>query len=157
MKGLESAKYLNRKSIIEVLHLNAFVNLFFFSNQVYVRKSLRDVKFKQLHPHQDDWYFVDYKRWDIKAQDKWQHFPGCYLFQKILSRYLNKYLSASLVMSMSILKEYEDSYREVWSARDILVDFLRILPGTYSNRKYKLLCLYDNEKITMDSFINIDI
>jgi hypothetical protein len=127
VKGLESAKYLNRKSTIEVLYLNAFVNLFLFSNQVFGRNPLRDVQFKQLHHHQDAWYFVDYKHWDIKAPDKWQHFPGCYIIQKILSRHLNKYLSASLVTIISILKEHEDAYREVWSGRDILVDFLGIL------------------------------
>jgi hypothetical protein len=127
VKGLESAKYLNRKGIIEALYLNAFVNLFFFSNQVYGLKSLREVKFKQLRPHQDDWHFVDYESRDIKTPDKWQHFSGCYISRKILSRHFNKYLSASLVMSISILKEYEDAYREVWSARDILVEFLGIL------------------------------
>jgi hypothetical protein len=100
---------------------------------------------------------VDYENWDIKAPDKWQHFSGCYLSQKIPSRHLNKYLSTSLVMSISILKEYEDTYREGWSPRDILVDFLSVFSGTLSNRKLKLLCLHDNEKITMNLFVNIDI
>lgn len=150
MKGLESAEYLNRKGTIEVLYLNAFVNLFFFSNQVYGRNSLRDGEFKQLHHHQDPWYFVDYEHRDIKAPDKWQNFSGCYISQKILSRYLNKYLLASLVTIISILKEHEDAYREGWSGRDILVDFLGVFSGTFRNRKYRLLCLYDNEKITMN-------
>ena len=127
MKGLESAKYSKRKGTIEVLYLNAFINLFFFSNQIYGWKSLRVVKFKQLHQHQDAWYFVDYENRDIKAPDKWQHFPACYISQKIPYRHLNKYLSVSLVTIISILKEHEDAYREVWSARDILVDFLGIL------------------------------
>lgn len=116
----------------------------------------RDGKFKQLHPLQNGWSFVDSEHWDIKAPDKWQHFTGCYLSQKSLSRHLNKYLSDCLVMGISILKEYEDAYRQGRSARDVFADFLGVLAGTYSNRKYKLLYLYDNEKITLNIVLNVD-
>lgn len=131
--------------------------LFICSNQVYGWNYPRDGKFKQIHPQSDPWFYVDYENWDIKAPDKWQHFTGCYLSQKFFSRHLNKYLSASLVMGISILKEYEDAYREGWSARDIVADFLGVLAGTYSNRKYKLLCFYDNEKVTLNLLMNIDL
>lgn len=124
--------------------------------QVYRWNYPRDGKSKQIHPQSDSWFFVDYEHWDIKAPDKWQHFTGCYLSQKFLSRRLNKYLSASIVMGFSILKEYEDAYREGWSPRDIFADFLGIVSGIYSNRKYRLLCFYDNEKVTLNLLLNID-
>jgi hypothetical protein len=133
-----------------------FLILLICSNQVYAWNYPRDGKFKQLHPHQDSWYFVDYEHWDIKAPDKWQHFTGCYLSQKFLSAHLDKYLSASIVMGISILKEYEDAYREGWSLRDIFADFLGVFAGIHSNRNYKLLCLYDNQKITLNLSLNID-
>lgn len=124
--------------------------------QVYGWSYPRDGKFKQIHPQSDSWFYVDYERWDIKAPDKWQHFTGSYLSQKLLSRHVNKYLSASIVMGLGVLKEYEDAYREGWSPRDIVADFLGIVSGIYSNRKYRLLCFYDNEKVTLNLLLNID-
>ncbi len=132
------------------------LTLLIFSNQVYGWNYPRDGKFKQLHPQRDSWFYVDYERWDIKAPDKWQHFTGSYLSQKLLSRHLNQYLSASLIMGLGIVKEYEDGYREGWSPRDLAADFLGVLSGIYSNHKYKLLCLYDNEKITLNLLLSID-
>ena len=130
--------------------------LIVFCNQANAWNYPRDGKLKQLHPHRDAWYFVDYDHWDIKAPDKWQHFSGCYISQKLLSQHLNKYLSASIVMGISVLKEYEDAYREGWSLRDVFVDLLGVFSGTLSNRNYKLLCLYDNDKITMNLFVSAD-
>lgn len=127
-----------------------------FCNQANAWNYPRDEEFKQLQPHRDAWFFVDYAHWDIKAPDKWQYFSGCYISQKLLSRHLNKYLSASIVMSISVLKEYEDTYRKGWSLRDIFADFLGVFSGSFSNRNYKLLCLYDKDKITMNLFMNVD-
>jgi len=130
--------------------------LIVFCNQANAWNYPRDGKFKQIPPHCDAWFFVDYDHWDIKAPDKWQHFSGCYISQKLLSQHLNKYLSASIVMGISVLKEYEDAYREGWSPRDLFADFLGVFSGTFSTRNYKLLCLYDKDKITMNLFVNAD-
>jgi len=113
----------------------------------------RDGRFKQLHPHRDSWFFVD-QRWDLKAPDKWQHFTGSYLSQKLLSRHCNKYLSGAVILSVGILKEWEDAYREGWSARDVLVDILGITAGLLDNKKCKILCLYDQEKITLNLYVS---
>ena len=140
----------------KLLGVMLLLALFISSNQVYAWNYPRDGKFKQLHSDSDSWFYIDYERWDIKAPDKWQHFTGSYLSQKLLSRHLNKYLSASLIMGLGIVKEYEDAYREEWSPRDIFADFLGIVSGIYSNRKYRLLCFYDNDKVTLNLLLNID-
>jgi hypothetical protein len=110
----------------------------------------RDGRFKQLAPNRDGWFFVDEEHWDIKAPDKWQHFTGCYVSQKLLSKHMNKYLSALLIMSVGLYKEYEDAYREGWSARDIAVDLLGILSAMHDNSRTKVLCIYDQEKIMLN-------
>jgi len=115
----------------------------------------RDGRFKQLHPHRDSWFYTD-QRWDIKAPDKWQHFTGTYISQKILSKSYNKYLSGAILLSLGILKEWEDAYREGWSARDIFVDILGITSATFDNHKYKVLCLYDQEKITLNLYLSLN-
>lgn len=100
----------------------------------------RDGKFKQLAPSRDAWFFVDEENWDIKNPDKWQHFTGCYVTQKLLSRGLNKYLSALVVFSLGVAKEYEDAYREGWSARDLAVNSLGILSAMYDRPDAKAFC-----------------
>jgi hypothetical protein len=110
----------------------------------------RDGKFKQLHSHADAWFFVDEENWDIKNPDKWQHFTGCYVTQKLLSRGLNKYLSALVVFSLGVAKEYEDAYREGWSARDLAVNSLGIISAMYDGSDAKVLCSYDEEKIMLN-------
>jgi len=117
----------------------------------------RDGKFTQFHPHRDCCFLVDSEHWDIKPPDKWQHLTGCYLSQKSLSQHFNKYLSASLVMGISILKEYEDACQEERSSSKVFADFLGIIAGTYSNLKNRLLSLFDNEKITLNLVMNIDL
>ena len=113
----------------------------------------RDGRFKQLHPHADGWFFVDEQHWDIKAPDKWQHFTGCYVTQKLLSRGLNKYVSALVVFSLGVAKEYEDAYREGWSARDMAVNSLGILSAMYDRPDTKIFCTYDQEKIMLNLFL----
>jgi hypothetical protein len=110
----------------------------------------RDGRFKQLAPKRDGWFFVDDQHWDIKAPDKWQHFTGCYVSQKLLSKHMNKYLSALLIISVGLYKEYEDAYREGWSARDIAVDILGIVSAMYDKPTTKVLCTYDQEKIMLN-------
>ena len=126
------------------------------SNLAYCWNYPRDGKFKQLSPHHDSWFFTD-QRWDIKAPDKWQHFTGSYFSQKILSRYMNKYLSAGILFSFGILKECEDAYREGYSGRDVLANLIGIASATFENRKYRILCLYDQEKLTLNLYVNINL
>lgn len=110
----------------------------------------RDGKFKQLVPQNDSWFFVDEEHWDIKAPDKWQHFTGSYITQKLLSKRMNKYFSALLVFSLGVAKEYEDAYREGWSARDLAVNSLGILSAMYDKPDAKVFCTYDREKIMLN-------
>ena len=110
----------------------------------------RDGKFKQLSPDRDSWFFVDEANWDIKAPDKWQHFTGSYITQKLLSKRMNKYFSALLVFSLGVAKEYEDAYREGWSARDLAVNSLGILSAMYDKPDAKVFCTYDREKIMLN-------
>jgi len=110
----------------------------------------RDGKFKQLAPQNDSWFFVDEEHWDIKAPDKWQHFTGCYITQKLLSTRINKYVSAMLIFSLGVAKEYEDAYREGWSARDLAVNSLGIVSAMYDQPDAKVLCTYDQEEIMLN-------
>ncbi len=110
----------------------------------------RDGEFKQLHPNRDGWFFVDQANWDIKAPDKWQHFTGCYVSQKLLSKHMNRYVSALVIMSVGLYKEYEDAYREGWSARDLAADALGILTAMYDKPAAKVLCTYDQDKVMLN-------
>jgi len=130
--------------------LVALLVFFVWSNLAFGWNYPRDGKFKQLRPQNDSWFFVDEEHWDIKAPDKWQHFTGCYASQKLLSRHMNKYLSGLLLFSIGVYKEYEDAYREGWSARDLAVDVLGILSATYDSPSAKVFCTYDEEKIILN-------
>jgi hypothetical protein len=110
----------------------------------------RDGKFKQLHPSRDKWFFVDEENWDIKAPDKWQHFTGNYVSQKLLSKHVNKYVSACVLFSLGVAKEYEDAYREGWSARDLAADALGILTAMYDKPGARVLCTYDQNSILLN-------
>ncbi|MGB8656929.1 MAG: hypothetical protein WCE90_03980 [Candidatus Zixiibacteriota bacterium] len=63
---------------------------------------------------------------------------------------MNKYLSALLIMSIGVYKEYEDAYREGWSARDLATDALGVLSATYDNSNAKVLCTYNQEKVMLN-------
>ena len=110
----------------------------------------RDGRFKQIASQNDPWFYVDEELWDIKAPDKWQHFTGCYLTQKLLSKGMNKYLSALLIFSLGVAKEYEDAYREGWSPRDLAVNSLGIISAMYDKPEAKIFCTYDQEKILLN-------
>jgi hypothetical protein len=110
----------------------------------------RDGRFKRIDSQNDPWFYVDEEHWDIKAPDKWQHFTGCYVSQKLLSKHMNKYLSGLLILSLGLYKEYEDAYREGWSPRDLAVDALGILTAMYDRPSAKVLCTYDQEKVMLN-------
>ncbi len=110
----------------------------------------RDGRFKRLVSEKDPWFYVDEERWDIKAPDKWQHFTGCYVSQKLLSRHMNRYLSGLLILSVGFYKEYEDAYREGWSRRDLAVNALAVLSALYDRPSTKVLCTYDQEKVMLN-------
>jgi len=110
----------------------------------------RDGRFKQLSPSRDGWFFVDEANWDIKAPDKWQHFTGNYVSQKLLSKQVNKYVSAFVLFSLGVAKEYEDAYREGWSARDLAADAFGILTAMYDRPEARVLCTYDQETVMLN-------
>jgi hypothetical protein len=123
---------------------------FMMTNLAFGWNYPRDGKFKRLSSQNDPWFFVDDEHWDIKAPDKWQHFTGCYVSQKLLSKHMNKYLSGLLLLSIGVYKEYEDAYREGWSAKDISMDLLGIFSAMYDRPSAKVLCIYDQEKIMVN-------
>lgn len=138
--------------IFGIVSFMFFLNLFILpsSSQAFRLQSYpRDGKFKQLSPGRDPWYFIDEQNWYIAAPDKWQHFSGCYLGQKLLSQYLNRYFTAGLIALLGIAKEYDDAYREGWSNRDLLMDFLGIF-AAMNQSKYQLYCSFDSQKIMLN-------
>jgi hypothetical protein len=133
-------------SILLLLLSNAFC---------YAWNYPRDGRFKRLSSKNDPWFYVDEEHWDIKAPDKWQHFTGCYVSQKFLSRHMSKYLSGLLILSVGLYKEYEDAYREGWSPRDLTIDALGILSAMYDRPGAKVLCTYDQEKIMLNLVFSV--
>ena len=55
-----------------------------------------------------------------------------------------------MVFSLGAAKEYEDAYREGWSARDMAVNSLGILSAIYDRPDTKVFCTYDQEKIMLN-------
>ena len=138
--------------IFGIISFMFFFNWFILpsSSQAFRLQSYpRDGRFKQLSPSRDSWYFVDEKNWYFAGPDKWQHFSGCYLGQKLLSQYLNPYISAGLIAFIGMAKEYDDAYREGWSNRDLLMDFLGIF-AAMNQSKYQLYCSFDSQKIMLN-------
>lgn len=109
----------------------------------------RDGRFKQLPARADMWNYVDEERWAIRAPDKWQHFIGCYLSQKLLQKKFGKWKAFLITEGLGILKEIDDGCREGWSPRDLIVDNLGILGAMLSNEKLKFTGAYDREKVVI--------
>ncbi|MGH8004976.1 MAG: hypothetical protein ACRECJ_09680 [Limisphaerales bacterium] len=109
----------------------------------------RDGKFKQLPARADMWYYVDDERWAIRAPDKWQHFIGCYLSQKLLQQKFGKWKAFLLTETLGVLKEIDDGYREGWSPRDLIVDNLGILGAMVSGQRLQFTGTYDTEKFVI--------
>jgi hypothetical protein len=130
--------------------LLAFVLLFVIPGISHAWNYPRDGRFKQLSPSRDGWFFVDEANWDIKAPDKWQHFTGNYVSQRLLSKHTNKYVSALVLFSLGVAKEYQDAYREGWSARDLAADAAGILAAMYDKPDARVLCTYDQEKVMLN-------
>jgi len=63
---------------------------------------------------------------------------------------MNKYVSAVVAFSLGVAKEWEDGYREGWSARDVLANTLGIAAAMYDKPEAKVLCAYDQEKIMLN-------
>lgn len=138
--------------IFGIISFMFFLNLFILpsSSQAFRLQSYpRDGRFKLLSPSRDPWYFTDEKNWYFAGPDKWQHFSGCYLGQKLLSQHLNPYISAGLIAFLGMAKEYDDAYREGWSNRDLLMDFLGIF-AALNQSKYQLYCSFDSQKIMLN-------
>ena len=107
----------------------------------------RDGRFKKLATKADPWFFVDDEHWPIRAPDKWQHFSGCYLTQRLLQGKIGKTKAFLLTESIGILKELDDAYREGWSLRDLIFNNLGIFSAMTSSEKIKFTCSYDSEKL----------
>jgi hypothetical protein len=67
----------------------------------------------------------------------------------LLSKHVNKYVSALVLFSLGVAKEYEDAYREGWSARDLAADAAGILAAMYDKPQARVLCTYDQNRILL--------
>lgn len=108
-----------------------------------------DGKFKQLLPSNDPWYYIDEENWDVKCPDKFQHFFGSYLGQRLISKRMNKWVSAGLILGIGLYKEYEDAYREGWSLRDVSMDILGIVSAMNTSDRFQVSCMYDKERVML--------
>ncbi len=111
----------------------------------------KDGKFKQLPSKADMWYYVDDQRWLIRAPDKWQHFMGSYLSQKLLQQKMGKWKAFLVTEGLGTLKEIDDGYREGWSPRDLIVDNLGILGAMVSSDRLRFTGTYDLEKFVINA------
>ncbi len=109
----------------------------------------KDGKFNQLPSKADMWYYLDDQRWLIRAPDKWQHFIGCYLSQKLLQQKLGKWKAFLVTEGLGTLKEIDDGYREGWSPRDLIFNNLGILGALVSGERFKFIGSYDPEKVVI--------
>lgn len=114
----------------------------------------RDGRFKQVCPRNDPWFYVDYQHWDVEAPDKWQHFAGSYVAQRLLSTRVNEYLSSVLIFSLGVAKEYEDAHREGWSARDLAANTLGIVSAICNRPTARILCTYDHERLMLNMIVD---
>ena len=115
----------------------------------------RDGVFKQLSSSRDPWFFVDEDNWYIQAPDKWLHFSGCYLAQKLFSQVMNPCLSASVVTFLGVVKEYDDAYREGWSNRDLLMNFLGIA-SAINKSEFQFYCSFDSQSVMLNLRLKLD-
>lgn len=106
-----------------------------------------DGQFK-MQPVQDDlWYYYDEFHWYIKAPDKWQHMMGSYASTKIFDSILNdKLSSATAVLLGGILKELDDSLREGWSIRDLLMDVVGVTAAALDKPGLRVIGTYNRER-----------
>lgn len=109
----------------------------------------RDGIFKQLDESNDKWFYVDKYNWEIAAPDKWTHMMGSMGLSTLLGQTMNKYLAAGLTLGLGIYKEYDDAFREGWSYRDIIADAVGVTASLTANKKYRILCDYDTEKVVL--------
>jgi hypothetical protein len=140
---------------LKLLALSA-VSLTFLTGEAgagFWNKYPKDGKFKQLASEADMWYYVDEERWLIRAPDKWQHFMGSYLSQKLMQEKIGKWKAALMIASMGALKEFDDGFREGWSPRDLLVNHLGILGALASGERVKFTSSYDTEKFVIKAHV----
>jgi hypothetical protein len=108
----------------------------------------RDGRFKQLSLAKDQWYFVDRGNWLIKAPDKWTHFMGSYALAEVIHEITrDKAWSGLVTISLGILKEYDDAFREGWSVRDLCMDIGGVASATIMPHNVKLLAYYREREV----------
>lgn len=113
----------------------------------------RDGHFKQLPARGDMWFYVDNEHWAIRAPDKWQHYAGCYVFQKLVQKKLGRLKAFLLTETLGVLKEWDDGYREGWSPRDLIADNLGILTALVASRRLKFVGSFDSEKFLVTAHL----
>jgi len=107
----------------------------------------RDGQFKQQEGRSDPWYYKGDANWEIQAPDKWQHMMGSYASSEVFSLFMDNKLAGGIVLSLGVLKEVEDGFREGWSVRDIFMDAVGVGASLINNKKYKLWCDWNRDSI----------
>ena len=109
-----------------------------------------DGKFKMKPADQDVWYYYDDIHWYIKAPDKWQHLMGSYASTKLLNAALNDRLTAATAVFLAgILKELDDSYREGWSVKDLMMDAIGVSAAVLDTEKVRFVGHYTSDRVLL--------
>ena len=109
-----------------------------------------DGKFKMQPSAQDTWYYYDNIHWYITAPDKWQHLMGSYASTKLLNVALNDKLTAAAgVFLAGILKELDDSYREGWSVKDLMMDAIGVSAAALDTKKVRFMGNYTSDRVLL--------
>lgn len=102
-----------------------------------------DGTWKHLKWSDDLWYHIDPK-WSLALPDKVQHVElsaaGVEIFKLIG---VNEYLGASSIFTIGLLKEFlVDAFREGWSTKDIIGNFIGVTKQVALPANLKALATY---------------
>jgi hypothetical protein len=143
------------RKIIYLIIISAMIMS--ISTSLFAKSYPRQGGLKQLFPGRDAWYFIDDQNWYIHAPDKWQHFSGCYLAQRIGSNFVGKYKVTGIILLGAMAKEFDDAYREGWSGRDMLCNVLGILAGLNQSKKFQAVASLTKEKIELQLYFPLNL
>jgi hypothetical protein len=109
-----------------------------------------DGKFKMQPASRDTWYYYDDVHWYIQAPDKWQHLMGSYASTKLLNAALKDRLTAATAVFLAgMLKELDDSYREGWSVKDVLMDAIGVGAAVCDTKKVRFIGRYTPNQLLL--------
>jgi len=96
-------------------------------------------------PNKDPWYWVPYNEYlnAYEPPEKWCHYMGPYSGALLLNKKIGKFRTATLLLSITFIGEFNDGYREGWSVRDTFMELLGISAGLFNQ---KLICTWNQSR-----------